>query len=76
MKAMRGIALIIAVAAGAILAQPAMAEESREQQLERAKDMVDTSRFKKAPPYRVGVAAGYLSNSWVVFALQHIRYEA
>jgi hypothetical protein len=35
-----------------------------------------TTQFKKAPPYIVGVSAGYLSNSWVVFALQHIRYEA
>lgn len=39
-------------------------------------EMVTTTQFKKAPPYIVGVSAGYLSNSWVVFALQHIRYEA
>lgn len=39
-------------------------------------ETVQTAKFKKAPPYRIGVAAGYLSNSWVVFCLQHIRYEA
>jgi ABC-type sugar transport system substrate-binding protein len=37
---------------------------------------VDGTRFKKAPPYTIGVSAGYLSNSWVVYALQHVRYEA
>ncbi len=42
----------------------------------RVQETVATARFKKAPPYRVGVAAGYLSNSWVVFCLQHVRYEA
>src|SRR3989454_3557968 len=42
----------------------------------RVQETVATARFKKAAPYRVGVAAGYLSNSWVVFCLQHIRYEA
>src|SRR5947208_14753566 len=42
----------------------------------RVQETVTTARFKKAAPYRIGVAAGYLSNSWVVFCLQHIRYEA
>ena len=39
-------------------------------------EVVDTTKFKKPGPYTIGVAAGYLSNSWVVFCLQHIRYEA
>jgi ABC-type sugar transport system substrate-binding protein len=56
----------------AAAAPPALGQD----QAARARQMVDTARFKKAPPYRVGVAAGYLSNSWVVFCLQHIRYEA
>src|SRR5207249_10656585 len=42
----------------------------------RVQELVATARFRRAAPYRVGVAAGYLSNSWVVFCLQHIRYEA
>ena len=41
-----------------------------------AQEAVDTTRFKKKPPYHIGVSAGYLSNSWVVFLNQHIRYEA
>src|SRR5438093_6016256 len=42
----------------------------------RVQEIVTTARFKKAAPYRIGVAAGYLSNAWVVFCLQHVRYEA
>lgn len=41
-----------------------------------AQDMVDTTAFKQDAPWKIGVSAGYLSNSWVVFALQHLRYEA
>lgn len=37
---------------------------------------VDTTAFRKDPPWKLCVSAGYLTNSWVVFALQHIRYEA
>lgn len=36
---------------------------------------VDTAAFKKDAPWKLGVSAGYLTNSWVVFALQHVRYE-
>jgi ribose transport system substrate-binding protein len=48
----------------------------RAAQTQQIAETVTTMQFKKAPPYIVGVSAGYLSNSWVVFALQHIRYEA
>lgn len=48
----------------------------RAKQQKEIAEMVTTTQFKKAPPYVVGVSAGYLSNSWVVFALQYIRYEA
>jgi len=48
----------------------------RAAQSKQIAETVTTTQFKKAPPYIVGVSAGYLSNSWVVFALQHIRYEA
>jgi len=44
--------------------------------LATAQEMVDTTRYMKDPPWTIGVSAGYLSNSWVVFALQHLRYEA
>jgi ribose transport system substrate-binding protein len=68
-------AAVVLVLAGGLAGAEA-AEATREQQLEQAKETVDTSRFKKAPPYTIGLAAGYLTNSWVVFAQQHIRYEA
>lgn len=41
-----------------------------------AQATVDTSGFAATPPWKIGVSAGYLSNSWVVFALQYIKYEA
>lgn len=56
---------------------PAQADQAaRDAQDAKAAEMVDTSRFKKEPPYKIGVSAGYLSNSWVVFARQHILWEA
>jgi ribose transport system substrate-binding protein len=67
-------AALVAVAIGAPAA--AQTEASREQQLEQAKETIDTSRFKKEAPYTIGLSAGYLTNSWVVFAQQHILYEA
>lgn len=44
--------------------------------LTTAQAPVDTTAFAKAAPWKIGVSAGYLSNSWVVFALQHLKYEA
>jgi ribose transport system substrate-binding protein len=41
-----------------------------------AQEAVDTARFKKKPPYHIGVSAGYLSNSWILFLSQYIKYEA
>ncbi|WP_315927334.1 substrate-binding domain-containing protein [Mesorhizobium sp. SP-1A] len=37
---------------------------------------VDTSKFKKAGPYKIGVACGWLSISWVVYAKQYILWAA
>ena len=54
----------------------ANAQTDRALQKTQMAEMVDTTRFKKPGPYTIGVAAGYMSNSWVVFCLQHIRYEA
>lgn len=41
-----------------------------------ASTTVDTSKFKKAGPWKLGVSAGYMTNSWVVFALANIKYQA
>src|SRR4051794_18964413 len=51
-------------------------KESYEKIQAWAKEPVDTGKFKKNPPYKVGLAAGYLSNSWILFAAQYVRYEA
>ena len=37
---------------------------------------VDTTAFKKEGPWKLCVSAGYLTNSWVVYALQNIKYAA
>lgn len=60
-----------------LLAHPStsFAQTDRSLQEKQAGEQVTTTEFKKSPPYRIGVAAGYLSNSWIVFCLQHIRYE-
>jgi ribose transport system substrate-binding protein len=54
----------------------ASAQTDRALQKKQMAEVVNTSKFKKPGPYIIGVAAGYMSNSWVVFCLQHIRYEA
>jgi ABC-type sugar transport system substrate-binding protein len=71
------LAAIVVIALTAAVLQPARAaDQGREQQLQQAKEVIDTARFKKEPPYTIGLSAGYLTNSWVVFAQQHILYEA
>ena len=37
---------------------------------------VDTTALKKDGPWKIGVSAGYMFNSWVVFALANIKHEA
>jgi ABC-type sugar transport system substrate-binding protein len=41
---------------------------------EAAQAPVDTTAFRRDPPWMLGVSAGYLSNSWVEFALAHVRH--
>jgi ABC-type sugar transport system substrate-binding protein len=70
------LALCSMVFAAALIGGGAVAQTNRAEQAKQIQETVTTSQFKKAGPYTVGVSAGYLSNSWVVFCLQHIRYEA
>ena len=70
--ALLGAGLMSAFAPIPASAQPA----DRALQKKQMAEVVDTKKFKKPGPYTIGVAAGYMSNSWVVFCLQHIRYEA
>lgn len=37
--------------------------------------VISTAAYKKSPPWHIGVSAGYLTNSWIIFALQHFKYE-
>ena len=73
MRPIRACAVLLLLAAALSIAPAALAQGT---QADRIQETVATAKFKKAPPYRIGVAAGYLSNSWVVFCLQHVRYEA
>ncbi len=68
-----GLVALMLLVAGAT---PSFAQTDRSLQEKQASEQVTTTEFQKSPPYRIGVAAGYLSNSWIVFCLQHIRYEA
>ncbi|KZY33869.1 hypothetical protein A3731_19825 [Roseovarius sp. HI0049] len=78
MKLTKRLLMTTAAAFAALgLAGPAVADkETEERQTAAAKEAVDTSKFAKEGPYTIGVSAGYLANSWVVFALQHIYWEA
>jgi ABC-type sugar transport system substrate-binding protein len=51
-------------------------EESHKQIEAWANEPIDTSKHKKDPPYKVGLSAGYLSNSWILFCSQLLRHEA
>jgi ABC-type sugar transport system substrate-binding protein len=44
------------------------------EQDEAASVAVDTSDFTTDPPWKLGVSAGYLSNSWVQFNFANLRY--
>jgi ABC-type sugar transport system substrate-binding protein len=51
--------------------------EASHRQIEAwANEPIDTSKYKKEPPYKVGLSAGYLSNSWILFCSQLLRHEA
>lgn len=38
--------------------------------------MVDTSQFKKAPPWTIGFSNTGLGDSWLVFMVQHLEWRA
>jgi ribose transport system substrate-binding protein len=70
------LATTLAGSVAALLPWQAAAQTDRALQKKQMAEVVNTAKFKKPGPYTIGVAAGYMSNSWVVFCLQHIRYEA
>lgn len=68
---------VAALATAGFAVGPAFADQASDAaQTAKAAETVDTTAFKKEGPYKIGVSAGYLANSWVVFALQHVRWEA
>ena len=38
--------------------------------------IVDAAKYKKKPPYRIGVFASYLEGTWMSMYAKHIEYEA
>jgi ABC-type sugar transport system substrate-binding protein len=44
--------------------------------MEWAKQPLDTGKHKKDAPFTIGLSAGYLSNAWINFTAQSVRYEA
>jgi ribose transport system substrate-binding protein len=83
---MRKFKLLLAAAvavmawSGLSVARAEQSDEALKATFERvakiAQEAVDTSRFKKKPPYHIGVSGGYLSNSWILFLNLYIKYEA
>ncbi len=73
----------IAALAFTVLAVPASAQEldltkrsTYDQIMTWANQPLDTAPFKKEGPLKIGVSAGYLSNAWINFTAQMIKYEA
>jgi ribose transport system substrate-binding protein len=41
-----------------------------------AEEMVDTTKFKKDPPWTIGFSNTGLGDSWLVFMVQHLKWRA
>ncbi|WP_412050161.1 substrate-binding domain-containing protein [Hoeflea sp. Naph1] len=73
----RFVLTLAGISAAALMTNPVFADQAADAaRTAKAAEMVDTTQFKKEGPLKVGVSAGYLANSWVVFALQHVYWEA
>jgi len=71
---LKGIAVGLLIAVSLTAAAAKAQEASDEDTL--AAQIVDTTRFKKAAPYKIGVSAGYLTSSWPVFNRQYMLWAA
>lgn len=72
-----------AAIAGTVMAGSAIAQdldltkkETYDQIMAWANEPLDTSKYKKDGDLKIGVSAGYLSNAWINFTGQSIKYEA
>lgn len=71
---------VAALAAMPFLTAPALAGDDIEAQraaiAAAAAQPIDTAAFAKEGPYRIGLSAGYLNNSWILFASKYVEHEA
>jgi len=51
-------------------------KETYDQIMTWANEPLDTSSYKKDGDLRIGLSAGYLSNAWINFTAQSVKYEA
>jgi ribose transport system substrate-binding protein len=77
-SAIAAVGLVIGLTASRTMAEDLdLSQEASYKQIEAwAKEPVDTAKYKKDGPYKLGVSAGYLSNSWILFCSQLLRHEA
>jgi ABC-type sugar transport system substrate-binding protein len=73
----------IAAIAGTVMTGTSIAQdldltkkETYDQIMAWANEPLDTSKYKKDGDLKIGVSAGYLSNAWINFTGQSIKYEA
>ncbi len=78
LKTLAGTTIVAATMSGASLAQDMdlTKKETYDQIMIWANEPLDTSAYKKDGDIKIGVSAGYLSNAWINFTGQSIKYEA
>ena len=71
-------AMTVCLAAGFASAQEMdlTKKETYDQIKAWAAEPLETSQYKKDAPYTIGLSAGYLSNAWINFTAQSVKYEA
>lgn len=67
---------VFAAGMGAAQAPDLTKKETYDQIMELANQPLDTSMYHKEGDLVLGLSAGYLSNAWINFAAQHVKYEA
>jgi ribose transport system substrate-binding protein len=74
---------MVAAAVGAFGTTAAIAQDmdltkkgTYDQIMTWAKEPLDTSKLKKEGDIKIGLSAGYLSNAWINFTAQSVKYEA
>lgn len=69
-------AMIGAFTTGASVAQEMdlTKKETYDQIMAWAKEPLDTAKYKKDGDLRIGLSAGYLSNAWINFTAQSVKY--